>query len=87
MILVEGKTFQIMESVEADFDAMTWSFRLQPHSHVSGGQYAIAHIALVAKNNGKLDHAERLLRHLHGHVELPDHEKEKIASFFDPEQL
>lgn len=85
-MLVEGTNFQVLESVEADFDAMTWSFRLQGHHRVSGGHYGVVHVAVLVKVNSKLDHATRLLRHLREVVTEP-HEKEKIDSFFDPEPL
>lgn len=86
MMLAEGKHFQVLESLEADFENMKWSFAIQDRHSVGAGQYAIVPVVFIVKNNAKLDHAERLLRHLREVVKEP-HEVEKIDSFFDPEPL
>jgi hypothetical protein len=78
--------YQFLESREADFEKMTWTFGLDSNSEVGAGRYAIVLEDHFEKMTNKLDHATRLLRHLRENVSEP-HDQEKIDSFFDPEPL
>jgi len=76
----------VLESIEADFDAMSWTFRLQPSNHVSAGNFAVLPVESYALMSRKLATAEGLLRQwLAGH--LDDQFRERVQSFFDPEPL
>jgi hypothetical protein len=77
---------QVLESAEADFEKMTWTFSIGHGNRVSGGHYAVLPTDEYSKITGRLAHAEGLLRQcLRGH--LDDKFKERVESFFDPEPL
>ena len=89
-MLTEGKHFQVLESVEADFDKMTWSFSIQDRHHVAAGHYAIVDAGLMAKNNAKLAAAEGLLRSVidtNTPVAVGSTLYEQLLRYFDPEPL
>lgn len=79
--------YQVLESVEADFGEMTWTFRLEPSNRVSGGQYAVLYVERFMKMNSKLERAEEILRSLRKIKFLCDLDREMIDKFFDPEPL
>lgn len=86
MATVHGKPFDVLESVEADFEQMTWTFRLNASTEVGAGQYAVLFAKDFMAISGKLATAEGLLRQwLKGH--LDDGFKERVERHFDPAPL
>ena len=78
--------FQILESLEADFEKMTWTFGLGSNTEVGAGQYAILPSDAFMKMSARLANAEVLLRRfLAG--ESGDKFKEHVEAHFDPEPL
>lgn len=78
--------WQMLESIEADFGELTWTFRLPSNGWVGAGNYAVIPHEAFANMSTKLAHAEALLRrylHNDGDLKLREH----IESFFDPEPL
>jgi hypothetical protein len=83
---MKRRVVQCLESVEADFGEMTWTFRLEPMNEVGAGQYAVIPWEDFMKTSTKLAHAEGLLKQwLGGH--LDDGFKERVEKHFDPEPL
>jgi hypothetical protein len=83
---LEGMAYQVLESIEADFDAMTWTFRIGGGNRVTAGHYAVMPTDEFMKMSGKLATAEGLLRQwLGGHLDAAF--KERVESLFDPEPL
>ena len=80
---VADVAYQVLESVEADFDEMTWTFRIQDFHHVTGGHFAIVDNLPFTKALAKLSYAEQLLRKAADGQDI----KEGAMSFFDPEPL
>ena len=81
---------QVLESVEADFDEMTWTFRLQSHNRVSGGHFVILPVLPYSKAMAKLAYAEQILRGLcdtETAHSIGAKNIESIHKFFDPEPL
>lgn len=80
--------YQVLESQEADFEKMTWTFGLQISHSVTGGHFCIIPVLPFTKAMAKLSYAEELLRGLvDKHEAMTDYERERIAKFFDPEPL
>ncbi len=78
--------FQILESREADFENLTWTFSITSNNEVGAGYYAVLPSPHFAKMSEKLAKAEGLLRQwLGGH--LDDGFKERVERYFDPEPL
>ncbi len=85
-MLTEGKDFQVMESCEADFEKLTWSFTMRSNQHVAAGNYAIMPVETYAYLARKHANAESLLRTwLSG--KLDDCFKERVERHFDPKPL
>lgn len=86
--MTDRKAFQVLESVEADFEAMTWTFRVPAYGEVGGGNYAILPVETFMDMSTKLAVAEGLLkRALAGEASLRVEYKEAIESYFDPKPL
>lgn len=78
---------QVLESAEADFEKMTWTFTLNGNSEVSAGNFAILPSEVFATMTRKLAHAEGLLKRVLGieySVGIGGNLHEAIESFFDP---
>ena len=84
----EEMGYQVLESIEADFEEMTWTFSIGSGNQVAGGRYAVLPTDEFSKLTRKLAHAEGLLRPLVGSFNaLTDEQRERIEKFFDPEPL
>ena len=83
---MKRRVVQCLESVEADFGEMTWTFRLEPMNEVGAGQYAVVPWEDFAKMSTKLVHAEGLLKEWLNEP-IDDGFKERVAKHFDPEPL
>ena len=82
-VSLDRAKFQVGESVEADFEQLTWTFRFGPSYRVSAGNFAIVPVEEFARMSRKLTEAEGLLRRARaGAVQM-----EHIEAFFDPEPL
>lgn len=78
--------YQVLESTEADFDEMTWTFRLKVLDRVAAGHFAIVPVRPFMTMNDKLTHAQMLLRrYLAGERDATF--KEHVEKFFDPDPL
>lgn len=78
--------YQVLESVEADFGELTWTFRLESSHRVAAGHFAVVPVRPFMTMNGKLAHAEGLLRrYLAGERDATF--EEHVEKFFDPEPL
>lgn len=83
---LDGKDYQVLESIEADFSEMTWTFRLPSNGEVGAGNYAVLPVETFAKMSRQFARADGLLRQwLRGH--LDETFKERVECFFDPEPL
>lgn len=80
--------YQVLESVEADFGELTWTFRLQPTNRVAAGNFVVSPVHQFMLMQAKLTQAEGLLRWVRDKGEpLTLNDRERIAKFFDPEPL
>lgn len=77
--------YQVLDSIEADFEKMTWTFQITPSNRVAAGEYVIIDVAPFMKLNERMERAEHLLRVLRDDRGLDGCNKERIDSFFDPE--
>lgn len=78
--------YQVLESVEADFGELTWTFRLASNNRVAAGNFAVVPVDQFMTLNNKVRHAEGLLRrYLAGERDATF--KEHVEKFFDPEPL
>ena len=81
-----GADYQVLESVECDFEKMTWTFSIGAGNRISAGHYAVMPTDRFMTLTGKLARAEGLLRQwLGGH--LDEKFKERVECYFDPEPL
>lgn len=81
-----NKAFQVLESVEADFENLTWTFRITSANEVYAGTVAVLPTETFMKMSTRLAVAEGLLRQwLRGH--LDDGFKERVEKHFDPEPI
>lgn len=81
---------QVLESLEADFEKMTWTFGLTGCTRVGCGQYAILWAETYQKQQSRLAWAERILRGLcdtETATTIGGKNYEAIHAFFDPEPL
>jgi hypothetical protein len=80
------KPFQILASIEADFEKMTWTFALNSDTRVAGGCYAILYSETYMKMSEQLARAEGLLRrYIAGERDGQFHEH--VLRHFDPDPL
>lgn len=77
--------WQVLESMEADFEKMTWTFSIGGHNEVSAGQYAVIPASEFRKQMDKLESAEKLLNSLQSDPGMSEKNAERVARFFDPE--
>jgi hypothetical protein len=80
-------TVEMLDSLEADFEKMTWTFGLGLNSEVGAGRYAIVPYGDYLKMTARLERAEQLLRSMRQISSLCDYDKERVDSFFDPAPL
>jgi len=80
----EKMGYQVLESIEADFDQMTWTFRLQPSNRVSAGNFALVPVEQFMQMNAKLQQAEHLLRDLREIGPISPKHKDMVERYFDP---
>lgn len=79
--------WQILESREADFDEMTWTFCIGSGNEVGAGSYAVLPADEFRKSMDRLEHAERILRDLcdtENAETIGPKNIEAIHRFFDP---
>lgn len=76
--------WQILESHEADFENMTWTFGLHTGSHVTAGEFAVIPADEFRRSMDKLERAETLLRRVLNHP-VPVDLAEIVQRYFDPE--
>ena len=78
--------FQVLESVEADFEHLTWTFRITSSNEVYAGNVAVLPVEKFAKLSERLARADGLLRQfMSGH--LDEKFKERVECHFDPDPL
>lgn len=81
----EGQGLRVLESVEADFEKMTWTFRLGINDRVAAGNYAVWPVESHVYATSRRQHAEGLLRRvLSDGLTINAQTKEAIEKFFDP---
>jgi len=84
--MTDGAAFQILESIEADFDGMTWTFQIGAGNRVGAGHYAVMPSEHFMDMSGKLARAEGLLRQfLNGDLDAGF--QERVQRYFDPKPL
>ena len=79
----DAEHYQVLESSEADFEKMTWTFALGVDQYVTGGHFAIVPVLAFTKAAARLSYAEELLRR----AANGDNIQESAEKFFDPEPL
>lgn len=82
--------FEVGESLEADFEKGTWTFRFHGYYIVGAGMHAIVPIVRYEQSQRRLAEAERILRGLcdtETKQSIGPKNHEEIHSFFDPEPL
>lgn len=75
--------YQQIESVEADFEKMTWTFQIQPHNRVTGGHFCVVETRAFTKAMAKLSYADQLLQELLEGKDI----RQGAMKFFDPDPL
>lgn len=81
------KEATILDSLEADFDKMTWTFGLGLNTEVGAGLYAILPSEVYRRQHERLERAEAILSRM---CELETEETigranyEAVLRFFDP---
>ena len=82
--------FQLLESCEADFGMMTWTFTITAGNEVGAGAYAVMPSETFMKMRKRLELATHLIRHIcetQNESTMGARGYESCQAFFDPEPL
>ena len=81
---LDSAAFQILESAEADFETMTWTFKLGANNHVGGGYFAVMPSNKFMDMSAKLANAEGLLKQILDGDQGGATWRERAQRYFDP---
>lgn len=84
---MSGAKVEVGESMEADFEKMTWTFHFDGYYTVSAGKFAILPVEQHEEDAKRLDWATRILRSLcdtENEKTVGPRNYEAILRFFDP---
>lgn len=86
----QKEAFQTLESAEADFEKMTWTFRIAANNRVGAGLYTVIPDDIAIRHARRLQCAESILRRIcetETEATIGKSIIEAAHAFFDPDPI